>query len=562
MHRWPLVFVLLMALAGCSGGPGPEPEPPAAAPSSAPPRGPVAATPGSPAAAEPGSGVRPAGDPATAEPAPAALATPATPAIPASPVATESEAGAPNPPPEGTVTAPTSPAAAYGTVAPTLLPGLAEYEAALSFLNQKDWERAIPLLTAAVERNPQLAEAWNDLSYAFLRQYSYNHPSPPGNPGAYGRAVAAAERAVALRPGWAQAEYNLGLALLAAGRYADALPHLRAVAEQRPERPEVLTALGLGLLGAGRPDEAISLCRQADELAGEFVLAARCLEEAGAGFTRLPESEAAVGEYRYAPDRGFYWAGPPREMETEFIRISPPWTCALAAADGFSSSFLDCYGEPPYFYRWSFSQPSLGTTPAGIGVGSPWEKVPATYGPTYQRAQTLFYAVADLHLLVVGSPGEGVTRILFRRPTPIFLIDDLMHDRTGPAPLGYGDTYLAGVAMGATEAQVEAVLGTGQEILRNEYLYVRLYQGGRVKVTFQRTGRASDTEVLGGSGSTPRGVALGDTAAQVRKVYGKPAYEREELIGYTGESGAPWPFFLHFYLEEGKVVRVRLGPQR
>jgi len=65
--------------------------------------------------------------------------------------------------------------------------------------------------------------------------------------------------------------YNLGTALLDAGRPEEAIPELAAARELEPRRPQIHNNLGLALLEAGRIEEAEAAFRRALELAPKFV---------------------------------------------------------------------------------------------------------------------------------------------------------------------------------------------------------------------------------------------------------------------------------------------------
>jgi hypothetical protein len=73
-------------------------------------------------------------------------------------------------------------------------------------------------------------------------------------------------RAIALRPQMAVAYYNLGIALQAQRRYAEAEAAYREYTRRAPNVPEGAAALGLLLLAQGRSDEALPILRRAVEL--------------------------------------------------------------------------------------------------------------------------------------------------------------------------------------------------------------------------------------------------------------------------------------------------------
>lgn len=432
------------------------------------------------------------------------------------------------------------------TPAPTS-PGRSEYQAALALMAEKDMYKAVEALEKAVELDPNLAEAWNDLSYAYLRRWEDRHARPPGNPGGHKEEIEAARKALALKPDWAFAQYNLGAALLADGQYPEAVEPLRRSAEQQPERPEPLAALGLALLGAGKAEEAIQACLKADAMDVEYVLGARCLELARHGFKRLPDSEAAIGHRRYEPGRGFVWTGPAElDPKAEFSRVSPPWYCSWVESDGFRTSYFDCRWME-YRTGWSAQKEEAGKTPAGIGVGSPWNAVIQSYGDTYRDRSGLHYAVADLDMTIHGSEVDGVLAISFSPVSPFDGVDDLVrdYDRAIPEPPTYGDEQLAGVEVYAAREEVEATLAADPALK------------GRLSVAFRENKAVS---VSMSQGTTPRGLSVGDPVAKVRRLYGKPSAETGAIWWYHGEHPfRRFSFYLGFELKDGRVTQIHLS---
>jgi Flp pilus assembly protein TadD len=71
------------------------------------------------------------------------------------------------------------------------------------------------------------------------------------------------ERALAIKPDYAQAQNNLGLVLMERGRMDDATAHFQKALEIKPDMAEAHCNLGIALAGRGRIDEAIEHYRQA-----------------------------------------------------------------------------------------------------------------------------------------------------------------------------------------------------------------------------------------------------------------------------------------------------------
>lgn len=146
--------------------------------------------------------------------------------------------------PDPSVSAPTAPQQNYR-------PG-DKHQQALKLIGDEDYPAAETLLNQVVAAEPQAAEAWNDLSLVQARL------------GRFRAAAKSATQALKLRPGFAFAEFNLGLALLQTGDgWQEAKPHLEASAKAQPDRPEPLHALGIWYRYSGDLKEARSYLQKA-----------------------------------------------------------------------------------------------------------------------------------------------------------------------------------------------------------------------------------------------------------------------------------------------------------
>lgn len=303
---------------------------------------------------------------------------------------------------------------------------LDQYRQGLGLIESKPAE-AITALQKAVELDPSLAEAWNDLAYALVRRAASAGrvrmvAGPRGD--AFTGAMQAAEKALALKPGWPYAQYNLGVALLADAQYADAVEPLRRSMEQQPDRAEPAAALGLAYVGIGEEEKAIQVCRKAKELDPNSQTAADCLGLAGDGLVRLPDSEAALGQRRYEKAKGFSTLA----MASEFVRISPPRTCATRYADGFMVTYVGCRGDGP-IDAWGAQRAEAGKTPSGIGVGSTRAEVLAAYGGTHRNPNMYRYRVSDLHMSVHFGSDDRVSAIWFSPVQPGWAVEKLAQGR-------------------------------------------------------------------------------------------------------------------------------------
>ncbi|HZR11223.1 MAG TPA: tetratricopeptide repeat protein [Myxococcales bacterium] len=110
------------------------------------------------------------------------------------------------------------------------------------------------LYRATLRSNPGCWMAWNNLSGALISR------------GAAAEALPMAQRALALRPEYPEAQNNLALALLALGRPAEAIEHYRTALQLDPAYAEAHNNLGFALAAAGEPEKAIPHYRKALEL--------------------------------------------------------------------------------------------------------------------------------------------------------------------------------------------------------------------------------------------------------------------------------------------------------
>jgi tetratricopeptide (TPR) repeat protein len=119
-------------------------------------------------------------------------------------------------------------------------------------------------------------------------------------------ALAALEKAVALEPDDADAQRELGASYLRAGDAKRAVAHLQAAARLRPDDRDVLYALARALRADGRMEEAEPLMRRLSEAAQEQavhdsdVLQAGELNNAGIALEREGQFTAALEKYRAA----------------------------------------------------------------------------------------------------------------------------------------------------------------------------------------------------------------------------------------------------------------------
>jgi tetratricopeptide (TPR) repeat protein len=175
-------------------------------------------------------------------------------------------------------------------------------------------ERFVPALIALVKASR--AQGRDELADSILEQamqvdpgvaelYFLQGEKLKTEPGRLREAMAAYERAVQLRPSYAEARMALGIQLLAGGNYPDALSHFQAAERLVPTLPAVHINLGDAYRATNRWTEAQRAYRRALELQPKLAEAHYGLGllflTAGGDFPGLDELRAyekAAGEFK------------------------------------------------------------------------------------------------------------------------------------------------------------------------------------------------------------------------------------------------------------------------
>ncbi len=161
---------------------------------------------------------------------------------------------------------------------------------ALDYVLLDDFVDAEKWMMRSLEMRPENGEAWYDLGRI---RYSRSRTA---------NAVDAFEHALRLDPHSVKAENNLGLALEAEGKNAEAEAAYRQAILWQKEAPtrseQPLLNLGILLLNLERTDEALPLLVEASELApADPTINAKINEQLGRAYRKqgkLPEAEAAL----------------------------------------------------------------------------------------------------------------------------------------------------------------------------------------------------------------------------------------------------------------------------
>jgi len=147
--------------------------------------------------------------------------------------------------------------------------GVARSNLGTALTAERRYEEATQLLERAAALRPGYAEAWNNLGLALAPQ-----------PGRLPEAADAFRRALAVRPRFGEAWNNLGVALATQGQTDGALEAFAKATVADPSSAEARNNLGLALAGQGRVHEAAAEFRRALVLNPDFLQARRNLDQA------------------------------------------------------------------------------------------------------------------------------------------------------------------------------------------------------------------------------------------------------------------------------------------
>jgi len=119
---------------------------------------------------------------------------------------------------------------------------------------QNAWKQAVPDCVSRLEAAlPRLAVEQRAATYYYLGIVGTNESDH----------LRYLREALKVRPEFPEAEYQLGVHLMALGQFDEAAQHFQRVAEQRPDWSEPHTNMGLALTLSGRPADAIRKFQEA-----------------------------------------------------------------------------------------------------------------------------------------------------------------------------------------------------------------------------------------------------------------------------------------------------------
>ena len=151
--------------------------------------------------------------------------------------------------------------------------------------DQGKLDEAVACYRRALELKPDFAEAHNNLGVALKDQ------------GKLDEAVACYRRALELKPDFAEAHNNLGNALKDQGKLDEAVACYRRALELKPDYAEAHNNLGMALKDQGKLDEAIACYRRALELKPDFAEAHGNL---GSALEEMGDLQGAEDSFRAA----------------------------------------------------------------------------------------------------------------------------------------------------------------------------------------------------------------------------------------------------------------------
>jgi adenylate cyclase len=122
-------------------------------------------------------------------------------------------------------------------------------------------ERARELLTRALERDPGFVRALGHLSYTYVQDYQYGWAEDPE--AARARALELALEAVRREPDDYDNQWSLAIARTQTGELEQALRAYARAVELNPNDPKLRAEMGDALVAAGRYDEAVAQVGQA-----------------------------------------------------------------------------------------------------------------------------------------------------------------------------------------------------------------------------------------------------------------------------------------------------------
>ena len=153
----------------------------------------------------------------------------------------------------------------------------------LTWRQTAEYHDLFALYTATLDKNPGCWMAHYNLGIVLSER------------GEADQAIDHYQRAVVLRPDYAEAHYNLGRLLVEHGQLADAIAHYERAAAINPADAEAQNNLGVTLFGIGRADDAIAHYQKALEIRPDYAEASCNL---GNALIAKGDFDGAIARYK------------------------------------------------------------------------------------------------------------------------------------------------------------------------------------------------------------------------------------------------------------------------
>ena len=158
------------------------------------------------------------------------------------------------------------------------------------YLQSKNYTEAIKQFEKAVSLKPEWAEAHFKLGMA----HSSVPPLDKDRPAHIQAAIKAFEAAIRLRPNWAEAHNELGLRIMSSGSYDDAIDAFKQAIRYKPEFAEAHKNLAIPYLYTGRFKEGIEQLNESIRIKPDLASAHKLL---GSAYLAMDKRDEAMQVY-------------------------------------------------------------------------------------------------------------------------------------------------------------------------------------------------------------------------------------------------------------------------
>ena len=165
------------------------------------------------------------------------------------------------------------------------------YSQGVAQLSRDDYQRAVPFFERATDLDPNYAEAWYQVGFAY------------GVLGRHQDALKASKQAAKLRPEWPETYVNIGASSYALGQYKDAAEAYKTAIRLDDDNPDTQYAYGLTLNKLNKGDEEILAYKRALNIKPDHANALDKLGQAYLKKKRWADAAATFNQLQiYRPD--------------------------------------------------------------------------------------------------------------------------------------------------------------------------------------------------------------------------------------------------------------------